>query len=177
MKRLPKLEVTPAMLVNYSRKRGLRISRAQALSWLDRHREEIECALPECMDHAIDDALAEVCQSEWPEPRYDRMYKMVDSAIEHAVRNYETEHRVELESEVWNCDEMDRVVHSFLRHKGAKRKIASLRAQLAFSRPTPGDHAVTARESSIQLEFNGKDVMATIGGVAATSKRADTKIR
>ena len=84
----PAVNISPADVIAYSSARRQKPTRLEAKRWLQRHRVQIEEGMRDAVSQRLEHILGQVVVIEFPDPRVDQKYRIVDSAIMQAIDSY-----------------------------------------------------------------------------------------
>jgi hypothetical protein len=86
--RLPSVRITPENVIAFCKKRGQKPTEDEAEVWLSRHRKTIEEILKSVIEKELDQILNEAASEEYPDPAFDRQWRLIDDAVMAASDDY-----------------------------------------------------------------------------------------
>ncbi len=166
---LPTFQITPSMAIHFARKQHLQVTREQAEQWLVRNRREIERRLKPLADELVENILADVTLWEWPDPAFNKAYRLIEDAIDGAAYDYAERSSLQFSSASLNEDEMHRLTRAFLAHTGREPNNQLTAVRLSFA-PAGADLLRNWPEDSYKCKLVYEDggVVASIQGTPAS---------
>lgn len=160
----PVINISPADVIAHCANRRQKPTTSEARRWLRRHTAEIEEAMCSIVKQHLDDVLDDASIAEYPDPRMDAQYRIVDSAIGEAISKYCEILGHEDCDGGWDGAAMLEVLEYLLDHSHGKG-IICMPYTVGFGEPyTSQKHeGVVHRTERIHISFDNGKLIAELG--------------